>query len=223
MNKLLIILPLLVGCSEFKTKDREPQCARDTYKPALHTRVAAFGDAITAGYNLTECPYSFADYVAAATGQELVMGAVTGSISDVQLEQINNTEILPTDTIIFIAGYNDMLFYGTDPVGMQTYADRFALMLQHLAPAKQILIGDGFTNMPIGYTDPSFPNGSDAKALIYSNLTKSIIVNSGLTNVTVVPTMNALNHNPLYYTRDQVHPNAEGQASLAQVFLEYLQ
>lgn len=214
---------MLCSCSKEKSQNaNEEICDANLYNPEFNERIVAFGDSITAGYNQTSCPESYAYFLAAATGKVFVNSAIDGSISDRQLQEVMVTNILPSDIVVMIAGYNDSLFYGLDSIGMQIYENNLNQMLNRFSVAKKILIGDGFTNLPVGYKDHSFPNGSDEVSLAYSDLTRKIIKESMLHNVVVVPTMNALDHNPAYYVRDQIHPNKIGQAVLAGLFLKYL-
>lgn len=219
----VIFILLLFSCSkEIKTVSASEICEPNLYQHIHSQRIITFGDAASTGYNQTSCPEPYGYFVAAATGLTLVNKSIDGAISDDELRAISDLKIEDSDIVVTIMGWNDSLLYGLDPICMQLYENNLKQILLHLSPAKQVLIGDGLTVLPVGYQDPAFPNGSDAISKAYSDLTRKIVKDSGLTNIVVVPTMNALDHNPMYYTRDQIHPNKMGQAVLAGLFLKYL-
>lgn len=123
MKRLILLLSLvLIGCGKPVADDgiSAKECAKDI--PG-QTRIVFFGESQTEGVisNVQGCKFSYAYVMAESLHMNILNRAIGGSRllyrspdnRPSQLEQINSTAFQLTDTVYFMAGYNEALYNGT--------------------------------------------------------------------------------------------------------------
>jgi lysophospholipase L1-like esterase len=99
----------------------------------------AFGDSVTLGVGASVPERGWARRVAAARGESLVNGAVSGTqvaemadaVYRIAVSRI--AEDSPPPDRLWLAGYNDMRFWGCSPSGLASFGGSLAALLTYLA------------------------------------------------------------------------------------------
>jgi lysophospholipase L1-like esterase len=181
--------------------------------PAPRPRLVAFGDSITVGVGASAPDRAYAALVAAAYGRCLVNRAASGSRIVEQLAAIKATPLLPTDLVVFLAGYNDMRA-GTP---LDEYGAMFDEALGRLRPAS-VIVGTCLRMSPFGYTTgaPTWSHGGDDAVDAINAVIVPMAARHGCRIANTTDAYDPTN------TNDFSHPNDAGHAQIAAVMVARL-
>lgn len=134
---ILILVSIIISACADKSQDAlktANECFEDV--PG-QTRLVTFGESQMQGIEsqAQHCKFSYVYVLANTMGLNIVNRAIGGSLmlqpsayGPSQKDQIESTQFQPTDTVIWMTGYNDGGRFGTN----QTYFDAYAAQLPGL-------------------------------------------------------------------------------------------
>jgi lysophospholipase L1-like esterase len=169
-------------------------------------RLIAFGDSITVGLYASTGAQSYAGIVAHHIGATLDNRAVSGSIAVEHLAQIQAYVAQPSDTVIYLTGFNDE-WHGT-PLEAYRMTLREALGL-----APHSYIGNCLRMVPMGYAATALGFASDARTADMNEIIAEETRAAGCHLVDACAAYDPLN------SHDHAHPNDAGHAQIARTFL----
>lgn len=199
--KFLLLLLMLAGCSE-KSLNTEAKL------------VASFGDSITQGNGVD---FGYIYDLQRTLKFNLYNYAVGGTKIEEQVQHVYNANLDNIDYAIFLTGYNDMRFYGTDIAGRKQYRKNLRKILDYLSPrVTTVYLGTCLKMLPHAYnTWAPYNQGSDKASQIYTKIAKKVA--SRYKNVIIVD-INSINFNASDLQGDLVHFNEVGSAKIKDMF-----
>lgn len=198
----LIALLSLAACHGCGSKPN----ACDSYTFSDHANMLVLGDSHSWG--LCESPNSFVYALSQSKQLNLRNYAISGSRAITHLSQLHLYRLKPSDTVVYLAGYNDM-----DSTGWTSdYESTFGQILDELnASGAKVYIGG-----ILPYTNNK-PNAASFNA----QLKAMVLARQNLHFVPVFETFQPL---PQYYRpNNDIHLNVQGNAVLLEIFKQYMQ
>lgn len=190
--------------------------------PSL-ARLVSFGDSQTQGKqaHVGNCQYSYAYQMAKDLNLNIVNRAIGGStlldqsvIGPAQFEMIMTTEFQPTDTVVFMPGFNDITRYGKDPVALARFQSILNGLLIHMSgQVDHIYLATPLTMFNYSIS----AQGSPEAFALYVQAIKDAAV--GVPNVTVLETTDLFEMAPTD-VMDQIHINSKAQERLGYKLLD---
>lgn len=205
---------VLASCASQDTTTTLP-CRRLVYPN--HARLVVIGDSQSAGTisTVANCPYSFADKISeikqlnldnrASPGTELSEKGL-GTIS--QIAQVHSEPLNPTDTVLFVAGFNDVLRHGMDIVHLAKFTNDLYTLLDEVSDQVQLVI----IASPPKLSDYSGYAGSTEASQIYTQIISAYPRRS---NVIFVDLNSIFKPDPTKFYADHVHFTVQTQDELA--------
>jgi lysophospholipase L1-like esterase len=188
---------------------------------ALSGLVVAFGDSITLGVSgTTSYLAGYAQRVATTKKWEIDNRAVGGSrIADAtQITAILKYPFTSAHKVIFLTGFNDMRFTGTDGPGQTTYSNNLETILAYLeTTGATVYLGNCLKMTASGYALGSpFNVGSDTAVGQFNAIISARA--AAHSNVILIDASAAYNPNT-DVSGDNIHPSNSGHANIANAFL----
>lgn len=202
-------------------------CSKDPadYDPTLipdndpSDRIVGFGDSLTQGSVYSTGHYTYLYRVSDAVGLRVVNAGKGGSLinQDGQIGRIKRMTYRPTDTVLWLSGFNDMRLYGSS--GVNQYKATLTEALNHMSPQVSVIYLGTCLKLPNYTTVSGWSQGSDQAAEDYKQTV--IDVASNYPNVVVVDTTSSFSLSSSQFY-DTVHPTMDGVFTIADTFISEL-